>query len=255
MMMKNFRYILFFILLGLSLQVEAKSLDTLFQTSRYSESIELLEEELAKGEDSNAYYNLALSYYKLGDKAQALLSIERSFYLNPYDSETREVMAILYKSTEGANKYERGFMLTLADSIAYMFTMTSWIVLALLFFLASMSLLIYYFYSANALHQRLAFYGFLVLLVLSLLSNGAIAHQYYYHKQVENLAIVKEQANVYNEASSQAEVLTEVFAGNRLEMLDNDDEVSSSWQKIELPNGQKGYVEQSFISNVIEAIN
>ncbi len=255
--MGYFKYILCFLLLALNLKAEAKSLDTLFQTSHYSESVELLEEELTKGEDANTYYNLALSYNKLGNKAQAILSIERSYYLNPYDSETREVMAMLYKSTEGANRYERGFLLSLADSLAYMFTMTSWIVWALLFFIASMSSLIYYFYTSNALHQRLAFYSFLVLLLFSLFANGAIAHQYYYHHQVEDLAIVKEQTSVYTEANEDSQVLTDVFVGNRLELIDNNQELSStsSWQAVRLPNKEEGYIEKAFISNVIEAIN
>ncbi len=253
--MRNFRYILFWLLFGLSLQAKATSLDTLFHSSRYSESVELLEEELKNGADANVYYNLALAHYKLGDKAQAILSIERSFYLNPYDSETREVMAMLYKSTEGANRYERGFLLSLADSLAYMFTMTSWIIWALLFFIVSMSSLVYYFYTPNALHQRIAFYIFLALLLFALFSNGAIAHQYYYHKQRENLVIVKEQANIYTEATNEGEVLTEVFAGNRLELLEHNDNLSSSWQAVRLPNHQKGYINKSFISNVIEAVN
>ncbi len=253
--MTYFRYILLSIVLCLSLQAKAMAIDTLMETANYSKSVEVLTDELKGGANATTYYNLALSQYKLGNKAEAILAIERSFYLDPCNSDTRAVMVKLYKGTEGGHRYERGFVMTLADNCAYMLTMTSWIIWALLLFILSMACLVYYFYTHNTLHQRLAFYTFLILLALSLLANGAIAHQYYYHREVEHLAIVKEKTSVYTEPNNNGEIFAEVFAGNRLEVLDNEEGVPSSWQYVSLPNDQKVYIKKSAISDVIESIN
>ncbi len=253
--MRYFTYIFCCLLFSFNLQAEVPSLDSLFHSSNYTETVKVLEEGLSKGADANLYYNLALSYYKLGNKAEAILAIERSYYLDPCNSETREVMAMLYKSTEGVNQYERGVLTSLGDRFAYMLSMTAWIVWALLLFACGMLALVYYFYSTNALHQRIAFYIFIAFVLLSFVANGAIAHQYYYHKQVEDLAIVKDKANIYAEPDKELEPMTEVFVGNRLILLDNDEGISSSWQAVLLPNDKEGYIEKSAITNVIEAIN
>ncbi len=253
--MTYFRYLLLSLIMGFSLNIKAKNIDSLFHFSNYTESVELLEAESRSNPNSNNYYNLAISYYKLGNKAKAILSIERSFYLDPCNSETREVMSRLYKSTEGPNQYERGFLLTLADNFAYVMSIKAWVCLALLLFSLSMASLIYYFYSYNALHQRIAFYSFIILLVISFISNAAIAHQYYYHRQVEDLAIVKEKTKLYDKANKDGEPLTELSSGNRLELLNNDENTSTSWQRVRLANDKEGYVERSAIIEVIEAIN
>ncbi len=253
--MKQLKYIVLFSLLLMTTSLKALTSDSLFYSSQYLESSEFLEKELGQGNDGIVYYNLALNYHKLGEKAKSIIAIERSFYHNPYSEDTRNVMAELYKRTNGVCAYDRGVLLTFLDNLIYAFHLTTWIVWALLFFFASMVMVILYFYFRGALYQRVAFYLFLMLLICSFLSNMAIAHQYYYHKEVEDLAIVNTEATIYSEPTDQGQEVVKVFQGNRLLMLENPADIPSSWQAVELPDDRVAYINKSALTPVIESIN
>ncbi len=257
--MKAIHYILVFLFLTIginTLSATTKSADqspmAYFHQTNYTQTIKILEERVAKEPNAIDYYNLALCYNKMGLKEKAILSIERSFYLDPYYSETRELRELLYKSVEGACSYRPSVMQGVADSLIYPMTLRSWINLAVILFILSMLALAMYFYLEEESWQRVSFYSFLVLLAFVILSNLAIAHEYYYHVQQETLLIVQDKGTVYQEAHEDAPELMSLFKGNRLKRVAEEEANAPMWQKVVLPNGQTGFVQLAIVEAVVE---
>ncbi len=226
----------------------------LFHRSNYSSATKVLEKQLDVENNALDYYNLALCYNKLGNTYRAILAIERSQYLDPYNPKTREVLPLLYEKSKGLCRYERGIMLSLADKIIYSLYASSWKILALGSFILSMLLIIAYFYFKSSKYQRMAFYSSILLALSSVFCNLALAHQYYYHKEVEHIAIVTKECKAYSDAYKGSKMLTKLYEGNRLSLEENPPELEESWQMVKLPNEQIAYVQKSVITSVVEGL-
>lgn len=248
---KNIR-VLLFIVLSFSLRWLASAQEeavVAFERGDYAEAARLYEGQLSEGTegDANLYYNLAVCYAQMGHIVDAATHYERALYLNPTHTEARHNLKILYSRVKGSIPIERGMMQGLADSFCYAMPLSSWIVVGIVCFALSLALLYCFFLSQEIRTRRLLFYSALGLVLLSVLANAAIAHQWYYRKAIEHLAIVKQTQLLYEEPSKHKPTQVELHEGTPVEQLSS----LFVWAEVRLTNGQKGWLPIESVQSVI----
>lgn len=202
------------------------------------------------------YYNLGCAYFKSGDIGRAILNFERTLRLKPGDKDALHNLKIAQSRTlDKIVDTETPFVYKILDSIALSAQISTWMILALLFFLGVCILgILFFFKNGLPLQKRLFFYGAILSLALTL---------------VFNLLAWRASVVIYDE--TKAIITTEVVtlksspdnASENLSIIHNGIKVTwlqelNGYTEVSLPDGTRGWlkstdIEQILPSNLIQS--
>ena len=185
------------------------------------------------------YFNLGNAYYKMGNVAAAILNYERARRLKPSDSDIEYNLRMANLNTIDKIEpvpllfYERWwneFVNTgTVKGKATWFVIWLWI---------SLGLGACYFFAQKVLFKKLAFYSFLLALLLSL-SSWYLTYLQHKHLFLNKGAIIfAESSYVKSSPDDKSANLFLLHSGTRIEVLDE----LQQWKKIRLANGNEGWI-------------
>lgn len=216
-----------------SMFVEANNMYT---AEQYRQAVDIYKAILAADmESSHLYYNLGNAYFKQNSLAAAILNYERAYRLNPSDEDINHNLSIA--RTQIVDKFEsvpEFFLITLFGKIKSMFAANTWGILAFWLFVTVLVLALLFLFAGSLFVRRLAFWLACFVLLLSvscklLESNlrkdtGAIV-----------FAPVLTAKTSPNDSGKDMFLLHE---GTKVLIR----ETFNEWTKIQLPNGEQGWV-------------
>lgn len=221
-----------------------------FDRGDYAEAARLYEAQLSNSPeaDANLYYNLGVCYAQMGHIVDAATNYERALYINPTHMEARHNLKILYSRVKGSIPIERGMIQSLSDSFCYRLPISIWIFMAITFFVLTLSLVFCFFLSQNIRTRRVLFYSSLGTLLLVILANAAIAHQWYYRRAIESKVIVSQVYRLHSNPSKSNPKDVEVHEGTPAQALST----LGVWTQVRLPNGVEGWLPNESIEYIIK---
>lgn len=248
--MKNL--MLFFIAIFWGGSLQALEKDSLFEAANrhyaakeYEAAQQLYDSIYQAGfENAALHYNLANSYYQLGQTARAILHYERSLRLNPSDEEAQHNLDFARQKT--VDRFEElplNLFQSFWQGLLQLFSPDAWARSALLFLLLGVLGLALYFFSPQ---QRL---GFAVLVIGVSMALFSLALAWQHQRFLENnRAVIVMDISAYakNGPDEDAEDVFILHAGTKAKRL----EAYQEWVKLKLPDGKRGWVKANSVEEI-----
>lgn len=211
-----------------------------YNDGRYEEAAELYREIIENGQHSAAvYYNLGNTYYKMNRIAPSIYYYEKALLLDPDDQEIKNNLAFAQNMTLDAieelpeTDINRAYKL-----VTGLLTYDQWAYLSVIFmilFVLGMSLYMVFRFPRE---KRISFTAGLVALGLMVISVSLAYVQYREYITEQPAIIFAEETRVRTEPNMRSEQAFLLHEGTKVNILEGLD----SWKRIELQNGQSGWL-------------
>lgn len=223
--------------------------DSAFINEDFVSAIEIYEYLLrTKGESADVYYNLGNSYFKSENLAKAILNYERAFLLRPGDQDIRFNLDLAREKTiDKVTPNNEIIFVTWFKSVANLLNADAWAKCGIASFLLLIASLSIYIFTKQISVKKVSFGGFLICLMLVLLTN---IFAYYQKDRLVN----RDQAIVMSPSvtvrSTPNESGTELFILHEGHKVFIKDGSMRDWKEVQLEDGNAGWVP----TEVIEVI-
>jgi tetratricopeptide (TPR) repeat protein len=219
-----------------------------YKNAQYQDAIKSYEQILDAGyKQEMVYFNLGNAYFKLGDIPSALLYYEKAHKLAPGDEDIN--FNIYFANSKTADKVEPEpvfFVTQWWHSIILFFSIGTLSALSVLSFIVGSGLLILYLFSNVIALKKLAFYTGTLVLISGLLFVFISNRQAHYFNDHQQAIIFSGSVNVRSGPGDQAAALFVLHDGTKVNVLDTN----NGWIKIQLANGNEGWIQQSDIKEI-----
>lgn len=229
-----------------------------YESGRYGEAVTLLDSVArTQGVSASLLFDLANSYYHVGDLGNARLYLERARKLDPSDKRIKRNIEYIESKTEDANKAEmRGkkisvspeqesFFASINRVIAQDSSSNFWAVLSVSSFLLMIAALSVYLFTRNVAARKVGFFGSIVLFILSgcfLIFSFMSAGE---AMKSDSGVVMAFKVQLRSEPRQSSDVSSAVLTrGSKLYILDEEADVSGnvSWYKVRLNSDNVGWI-------------
>jgi tetratricopeptide (TPR) repeat protein len=229
---------------------------------------------LSGSEAFEIYYNLGNTYFRKGDYPHAILNYERAARLSPNDEDNLNNLALANSKIQ--DRFEtlpELKIITFWRNITNVFSSAAWAFITVGFIALFFVCAFFYALFSSYKIKRTSFYTGIVFLLLITFSLAAAFNAY--HRETEKTAIVMTRAidllsepetnlntpagggdpsvaaNAVAGYPSGPTAKTIIHAGTKFKILDR----IGNYYKVQLPNGEKGWVTASDIALVLPVID
>lgn len=214
-----------------------------FTKGNYTKSAELLETLLRqKGESADLYYNLGNAYYKSDRIAEAILNYEKALLLSPGDDDIQHNLEIAKLKTVDKITPVGTFLLSdWLNTLESQMSSNGWARFGVGMFLFFIAALFFYFFAGRIWVKKIAFFGGIFVLLVSIFANYAAFAQ---KQKLES----QTQAIVFS--SSVVAKSTPDASGTDLFLLHQGTKVTlkervGDWTNVELEDGNVGWIQNT----------
>ena len=220
-----------------------------YSDADYPKAIECFNKALEEGEPTaEIYYNLASAYYKNNDLPLAILNFERAYRIDPSDGDTRFNLELVSSQiVDDMEPTPRLFLSSWFDQVSHWFSLFVWRVLGLIFFTLLMVGIFFYFRGRSISQRQIGFYGGVVALVLSVLTNILAYRSYLFTHEDKEAILISSIITVKSSPDASAKDIVVVHGGLKVVTQ----QTLSGYTEIKLPDGTVGWVP----NNTFEIIN
>ena len=222
--------------------------NALYSNQKFEEAINVYEQILASGKESDElYFNLGNAYYKTGNAINAILNYERALLLKPNDEDIKFNLDIanqfIVDNIEGLPK---PFFVRWRESVINKFAADTWAKISVVCFVVFLMLLGFYIFSKSANIKRFSFLIGILVIVISLFTFSFASKQ---KQNITHRASAIIQCPRVTVKSSPSETGTDLFLiheGLKIEITDS----LNNWKEIKLLDGNKGWLTDSCIIRI-----
>jgi tetratricopeptide (TPR) repeat protein len=214
-----------------------------YTKANYTKAAELFETILKdKGESADLYYNLGNAYYKSDRIADAILNYEKALLLAPGDDDIRHNLDVAKLKIVDKITPVGTFLLTdWMHSLRNQMSSNGWANSAIVLFLLFIASLVIYFFAGRVWMKKIAFFGGIFVLLLSIFANYSAFAQKIQMEEVSQ-AIVFASSVVAK--STPDETGTDLFLMHQGTKVTLKDAVND-WTRVELEDGNDGWIQNS----------
>ncbi len=214
-----------------------------YRKAQYQDAAKSYQQLLDGGYRSETvYFNLGNAYFKLGDIPSALLYYEKAHKLAPGDEDINFNIYFANSKTPDKVEPEPVFFVTQwLHNIILFFSIGTLSVLSVLFFIAGSGLLVLYLFTNIISLKKISFYTGILLFISGLLFVLIANGQVHYINDHQQAIIFSGSVNVRSGPDDQAATLFVLHDGTKVNILDKN----NGWIKIQLVNGNEGWIPQS----------
>jgi tetratricopeptide (TPR) repeat protein len=243
--MKNLLYILLLTSHFFFAQKGFENGNSLYQKGKYQEAINAYETELSANKHSaELYFNIGNCYYKLNKVALSIYNYEKALLLSPDDVEIQNNLKFAQKlQIDDIKTVEKvGFNKAIQD-FTNTFHYNTWggitVGLSIMFLL----LFVGYYFSQITVSKRLFFLGMFAILLLLLVSVSSAIFEKNQFNNDQPAIVFSEVVSVKSEPKVGAVDAFMLHEGTKVYILETLD----NWNKIQLTDGNEGWIENSAI--------
>ncbi|MDR0420325.1 MAG: tetratricopeptide repeat protein [Prevotellaceae bacterium] len=210
--------------------------NNLYNEGKYEDAVDVYEAILNAGKESSyLYYNLGNAYFKQNALASAILNYERAYRLNPSDEDINHNLAIARSQiTDRFEDVPELFVFTIFGKIKSLFAANTWGLIALLSFVAVLVLVLLFLFAGKLFVRRLSFWLACIVLILSIACKLIENNLRKYDSAIVFVPVLTAKTSP-DDSGKDMFLLHE---GTKVLVKDNFNE----WTKIQLPNGEQGWV-------------
>ncbi|MHA4896164.1 tetratricopeptide repeat protein [Pedobacter sp. PWIIR3] len=222
--------------------------NTAYTKGQYELALKRYQQLLDSGFNSKeVYYNLGNANYKLNNFAPAILNYEKAYKLAPGDEDIQMNLRLAnLKITDKIEAVPEFFLKKWWIGFITSFSLQLWSALGVMFFLLGFALMIVYLFSLQLAVKRTSFYSGLTLILVGLICLGIASAQDNYFEQHKEAIVFNGVVNVKSAPNEKQKTLFIVHEGTKVRITDS----RSEWVKIELPNGNVGWMEELALKKI-----
>jgi tetratricopeptide (TPR) repeat protein len=221
--------------------ITKENADSAYAQGQYQQAIKDYEELLKHGVSAELYYNLGNAYYRTEDITRAVLNYERALLLSPGDRDIRfNLQMARSKTIDKITPESEMFFVTWYRSLVNLMSVDAWAGTALFSLALAIVLVLLYLFADSIWLQKIGFFGFIMLLLVFILSN-VLAHVQKQELVNRTGAIIMGAA--VNVKSTPAKNGTDLFIlheGTKVEITDG---AMKDWKRVKVADGKDGWVE------------
>lgn len=213
----------------------------LYIKGQFEDAIKIYESLVQEGyEGTSLFYNLGNSYYRQGKIGYAILYYEKALKLSPDDEDVQHNLQLAKLNIK--DKIESlppFFLFRIWETILSSLSSEGWTTLSYILFLTTLFTLGFYFFAMNIKQQRIAFYSFVLSLVLFLTSVGLLIVKLNQESKLKYGIVLETSLTAKSSPDPQGKDAFIVHEGLKVRIEDKVDK----WVKIMLDDGKVGWVE------------
>lgn len=227
-----------------------------YHDKKYNEALALYRQaESEQGVSAQLYYNLGNTYYRLGNRSQAILHYERALKLSPSFTAARDNLHFVKEKNVIRDEGEETFFAAGAGAVARLMDSNGWATTALLLFLATIALALCYAFASAVRWRKCGFFGGIVTLALCGVA-VACALSHYHTAHSRQAAIVTTQQATFGkgprEIADSNDVAFTLPEGYRVKVTDSvlsgTDSLATRWYKVMTFDGNVGWSDNKQIT-------
>lgn len=221
--------------------VETKALaDTAYVQGDYENAVKLYGKLAEQNPNTEIFYNLACTYYRLDDIAHSVLWFERALKLDPSNKDVLFNLELARTKTIDKIIPQHEFILfAYFRSMTNWFSLRTWTIIGLLSFAIVLASLLLLWGSDSVLIRKLAFSSAVLLLLVSVLANVCALKQKDF-KQVHTSGIIIAPAvTVKSTPADSGNDLFVLHEGSKVEILDSS---LKEWCEVTIADGKQGWI-------------
>ncbi len=223
-----------------SLKATLQEASTAFDSKDYVLAIKIYESITHNnGKSAEIAYNLGNAYYQNNEIGRAILQYERGLKIAPFDSDIIHNLSVAaHTQTDNLVAIKPFFLIRWVKAIRNFFGSDTWAAFGLLFMAVFAGGLLIWLFGGTREQKRKGFILGLLALLFSILPFYA-SYDRSKLEEHSGFAIILAKETAFRSApDSESEMILPLHEGLKIELLD----AIGEWVKIELPNGEQGWI-------------
>jgi hypothetical protein len=245
--MKNINLIILFLVFSVNLFAFENSIllaNDAYQKGNYDQAIVLYESVLEHGESPELYYNLGNAYYKTNQIGKSILNYERALRLRPSYEDAKHNLALANtKVLDKIEPIEVFFLSQWIDDFKALLGSNSWAILSIVFFIATLVLLLFYVFSPQKIVRQTAFFVAIFSFLFFIIFFGFSSSRKKHFEKREAAIVMQESVTVKSSPDESGTELFILHEGSKVFVR----EVVGGWSEIKIADGNIGWIKNSEI--------
>ena len=214
-----------------------------YQNKDFATAVQYYTEIVNQGnEGAILFYNLGNSYYKTGEKAKAILWYERALILDPRNDDIRHnLLFVNQKLTDKIDRIPELFISKLWDNISKSMTSRHWAIVSIIFSFLLFFVITFIILSKRQWVRITSFFFSIIIAILLIFSILFANKESKRSRKAPEAIIMESVVTTKNTPTANGSDLFVIHEGLKVTITDRVGE----WCEIKIPNGEKGWVEQS----------
>ena len=197
---------------------------------------------------ADSCYNAGNEAYRLKENAKAVLCYSRAIWHDPGHDDARFNLALVQTHLEDRfNTPQEMFFTTWLRSLRTSRSYSSWLTVALLFFVAMLACIVTFRRSSNKYVRRATFYFGLAALLLFLTVNIFALRQHYDQRHCAKAVVMADEAPCYGSPVARSKATLTLHAGTLVSITDS---YGKDWYEVSLPDNRRVWISRSAVEKV-----
>lgn len=216
-----------------------------YEAKHYKKAVEMYQRAAQDGVSAKLYYNMGNAYYRLNDRAGAILSYERALKLNPSMGDARYNLQFVREKAQLVDDNGSSFFTSMLGDWVSHCSSNTWAVIAILALVLALAGIACYRIAEGVALQKVGFFGAIAAAVVTLMAITCSIYMYHFSTNRNYAVIMTDKAPV-NKSPRQGEndVAFRLPEGTKVEIVDSVlmKGEKSEWYKIENADGKVGWM-------------
>lgn len=228
--------------------------NTAFEQKQFKKATQMYERALRDGESSLLRYNLGNAYYRLGDRAHAVLNYERALKLDPGNDDARFNLKFVNEKSKINETSGTNYFTTLISGWVGYLSSNTWAMISLAMFVLMLAAIACYRIATGVALQKTGFFGAIVLGIIALLAMASAIYMYRHTTKAHYAIVMTDKAPANKSPRDGEKEEFKLPSGTKVEIIDsisNDKSANAAmWYMIETTSNKTGWMKKADLEKI-----
>lgn len=228
--------------------------NTAFEQKQFKKATQMYERALRDGESSLLRYNLGNAYYRLGDRAHAVLNYERALKLDPGNDDARFNLKFVNEKSKINETSGTNYFTTLISGWVGHLSSNTWAMISLAMFVLMLAAIACYRIATGVALQKTGFFGAIVLGIIALLAMASAIYMYRHTTKAHYAIVMTDKAPTNKSPRDGEKEEFKLPSGTKVEIIDsisNDKSANAAmWYMIETTSKKTGWMKKADLEKI-----
>ena len=228
--------------------------NTAFEQKQFKKATQMYERALRDGESSLLRYNLGNAYYRLGDRAHAVLNYERALKLDPGNDDARFNLKFVNEKSKINETSGTNYFTTLISGWVGHLSSNTWAMISLAMFVLMLAAIACYRIATSVALQKTGFFGAIVLGIIALLAMASAIYMYRHTTKAHYAIVMTDKAPANKSPRDGEKEEFKLPSGTKVEIIDsisNDKSANAAmWYMIETTSNKTGWMKKADLEKI-----
>ena len=228
--------------------------NTAFEQKQFKKATQMYERALRDGESSLLHYNLGNAYYRLGDRAHAVLNYERALKLDPGNDDARFNLKFVNEKSKINETSGTNYFTTLISGWVGHLSSNTWAMISLAMFVLMLAAIACYRIATGVALQKTGFFGAIVLGIIALLAMASAIYMYRHTTKAHYAIVMTDKAPANKSPRDGEKEEFKLPSGTKVEIIDsisNDKSANAAmWYMIETTSNKTGWMKKADLEKI-----